>query len=275
MSMLYKYLPSKRVDVLEKLKIRFSPLRSLNDPFENLPLIEIGEEKEDRISEIISGLDELWSNTDEIEKTQENKQVLEESKIELLRNLDEKTNAHVVGQGLMSWLGDNFGVLSLSRTESNLLMWSHYAEEGKGIVLGFDEDHIFFRQRNREGNPTRPIPVVYSGKRRRIVPGEERYYEKLLCEKPLHWAYEEEERLFCTFSSKDGAIGKDEYGQDIVLSELPKETIASIYLGYHVSDPTENRVFEALNANEIDCRVYRSQLCHDEYRVRFDEVEST
>jgi len=271
--MLYKYLPSKRVDVLENLKIRFSPLPSLNDPFEHLPLIEMGKAKEDLISEVIEGLDELWSNTDDIEKTEENRKLLEQTKIYLLHDIDEKTSAYAVGQELMSLLGDNFGVLSLSRTETSLLMWSHYAEAGKGIVLGFNDEHIFFRQKDMNGNSTRPIPVVYTTKRRRIVPGEERYYEKLLCEKPLEWAYEEEERVFGTFLSKEEAIGKDEYGQDVVLSGLPKETIRSVYLGYNVSKETEQRVYKAINRNEIGCNLYRSYLCQEEYRVKFELVK--
>lgn len=32
--MLFKYLPAERIDVLENLRIRFTPLLSLNDPFE-------------------------------------------------------------------------------------------------------------------------------------------------------------------------------------------------------------------------------------------------
>ena len=50
--MLFKYLPAERIDVLENLKIRFSPLGSLNDPFEAQPLIDLGEEREQQINTI-------------------------------------------------------------------------------------------------------------------------------------------------------------------------------------------------------------------------------
>ena len=43
--MLYKYVEEDRVDILEKLKIRFSPFTSLNDPFEAYPLIDMSVEK--------------------------------------------------------------------------------------------------------------------------------------------------------------------------------------------------------------------------------------
>jgi hypothetical protein len=270
--MLYKYFPPERVDVLEKLKIRFSPLQSLNDPFEQTPLINIDKVREDFIFETVREFDACWFNSDPAERTKENRKLLDKIKIESIRASEEILNPYAVGQGVVSLLGDNFGVLSLSRAENSLLMWSHYADEGKGIVLGFDDDHTFFHQRDMKGHISRPIPVVYSVKRKLIVPGEEKYYEKLLCEKPLEWVYEEEERLFRTFSHKSGSESKDSYGQDVVLSELPKETILSIYLGYNVSKQTEIRVFQALKSNQIKCKIYRARLCRHEYKIVFDSL---
>jgi len=270
--MLYKYLPSERVDILEKLKIRFSPLPSLNDPFESLPLIENSKEKNEVISSAFSELEEIWRSTDENLKNEENRKLLEETKNDITCYA-EKITSNTVGQGLMSLLSDNFGVLCLSRTEKNLLMWAHYAEEGRGIVIGLDDAHVFFREKDMQGNDTRPVPVAYSQKRRRVLVGEERFYEKLLCEKPFDWAYEEEERLFRFFLSKDGVIGKDVYNQDIVLSELPRETIKSVFLGYRSSDLTEHRAIEAVKNNKIDCKIYRSYMCSSEYILKFDEVK--
>lgn len=273
--MLYKYLPIERVDVLENLAIRFSPLMSLNDPYECQPLIDMRNEKNALIDKLIGELNDLWAHTNEEEKIPTNQRILEDTKKELIDNINTRTDSYVVGQELMSLLGDNFGVLSLSRTGSSLLMWSHYASEGKGIVLGFDDEHSFFRQRDMEGNITHPIPVVYSDKRRKVTPGEDRYYEKLLCEKPLDWAYEEEERLFRTFLTKAGSIGKDPYGQNIVLSALPKEAIKAVYIGYRADEKTKKRVLAAIKNNSIECVIYSSSICKDEYRIKFSEINIT
>lgn len=270
--MLYKYLPSERVDILEKLKIRFSPLPSLNDPFESLPLIETFKEKNELISSAFAELEEVWRNTDESLKNEVNRKLLEKTKNDITYYANEQISPNAAGQGLVSLLSDNFGVLCLSRTEKNLLMWAHYAEEGRGLVIGFDDSHVFFNKKDMEGNDTKPLPVTYSQKRRRVIVGEERFYEKLLCEKPIDWAYEEEERLFL-FLSKDGVIGKDVYNQDIILSELPRETIKSVFLGYRSSDLTEHRAIEAVKNNKIDCKIYRSYMCSSEYRLKFDEVK--
>ena len=32
----------------------------------------------------------------------------------------------------------DYGIISLTTNNNNLLMWSHYADEHKGIVIGFD-----------------------------------------------------------------------------------------------------------------------------------------
>jgi len=269
--MLFKYLPIERVDVLENLKIRFSPLASLNDPFECQPLVDMKNECSQLLEQIHSGLDELWEHTANEEKTEENRTFLEKKRAELVSDVKEKTNSFVVGQELMSLLSDNLGVLSLSRTENNLLMWSHYADEGKGIVIGFDDEHSFFKQQNLAGRSTRPIPVVYTNKRSKIVPDEDRYYEKLLCEKPRDWAYEEEERLFRVFLSKGDSLTKDAYGMDVILTDLPKTAIKAVYLGYSISEQTKTRTLAAIKSNEILCKIFQARVSLDEYKIEFSD----
>ncbi|KZK66797.1 hypothetical protein A1L58_05145 [Shewanella baltica] len=273
--MLFKYLPIDRIDVLENLKIRFSPLMSLNDPFECQPLIDMKNERDMLLQQMLFDLNELWENTAIEDKTEENRKILEKTKAELIANVQKKTHSFIVGQELIANLSDNLGVLSLSRTEDNLLMWSHYADEGQGLVIGFDEEHEFFKQESLAGQPTRPIPVVYTNKRSKVVPGEERYYEKLLCEKPRDWAYEEEERLFRAFLSKEGCLGKDAYGADVILTDLPKNAIKAVYLGYYTTEDTKKRVISAIKANEISCNIFQASVSLDEYKIEFRDHVST
>ncbi len=84
--MLYKYMPCERVDVLEKLKIRFSPLPSLNDPFESKPLIDITVERNELVSDMETNIEELWSNTSSHVKTEANRRMLERKKNELINH---------------------------------------------------------------------------------------------------------------------------------------------------------------------------------------------
>jgi hypothetical protein len=271
--MLFKYLPSERVDVLEKLKIRFSPIVSLNDPFECQPLIDIEEVINSISNEQIIDLDKLWVNTNQNEKTEDNKKIYEKERLKVVDMYKNKYNPYLFGQTVVEDIKDLIGILSLSRAGENLLMWSHYAEEGKGIVLGFDDDHEFFKQPGLDGKSTRPSSIVYTTKRSKITYSDISLYEKMLCEKPFNWAYEEEERLFRYFKNREGNTEKkDNYGMDIVLSDLPKEVIKSVYLGYQISYVTKYEALSEIEFNKIPCKVYQARISETEYKIEFDLI---
>lgn len=273
--MLFKYLPKERVDVLENLKIRFSPLKSLNDPFESLPLIDIEHKVETAVEDLLKELDEIWEKTPISEKTPKNKQFLEQSRQAAYEGARSAMEPSKVGQGLMDIISDNFGVLSLSRSNTSLLMWSHYTDSNTGYVIAFDENHDFFRQYDLKGNIVRPMPVIYTEKRSYVNENQHNWYQKLLCEKPLEWAYEEEERLFLTHVNKNASLGKDEYGMDIILTSIPKEAISSIYLGYSCSSETQKNIVSALEEHNINKPVYRAVMSKKEYKIEFEAVQST
>lgn len=270
--MLFKYLPVDRVDVLEKLEIRFSPLLSLNDPFESQPLIDIKNKIDEVLQQQLENLDEIWDKTTIEEKTPENRKLLEEKRYEVIANAENITNPFSLGRKLIDFLNDRFGVLCLSRTEDSLLMWSHYADQGRGLVIGFDDQHDFFKQPTLSGRLTKPMPVIYTNKRSKVIPNEEKYFEKLFCEKPRDWAYEEEERLFRLYLNKKDGIGKDIYGMEIILSYLPKDAIKAVFIGYNSTEETKKKIFAAIKQHNITCSLFQSRVSLNEYKIEFDEI---
>lgn len=42
-------------------------------------------------------------------------------------------------------LSQNIGIFSLCKSENNEHMWTHYASEGRGIAISFNEEHAFFK----------------------------------------------------------------------------------------------------------------------------------
>jgi len=270
--LLFKYLPIERIDVIQNLKIRFTPLISLNDPFEALPLVDLSDVESELMLSIEKDAEELWNSAAKHEQTKENKLLLEEQKSILLNSVKENVAPEVAGKELMSLLDEKFCILSLSRTEKSLLMWSHYASSNTGYVIEFDESHDFFRQKDMEGSITKPIPVIYSEKRFKRSSNEHDYYQKMFCSKPLEWAYEEEERLFRTFLSMDSAIGTDEHGKNINLLNIPKDCILGVYIGYKASKKTEEKIIAAVNRHDIDCKIYKSGIHSTEYKMIFREI---
>lgn len=66
----------------------------------------------------------------------------------------EKMNSYIIEA-----LSCNIGILSLSKTDNNENMWTHYASEGKGIAITFKKEHLFFLQ-----NPA--LDVSYTPEKR-------------------------------------------------------------------------------------------------------------
>jgi hypothetical protein len=48
----------------------------------------------------------------------------------------------------------DIGIVCFSRTFNNILMWAHYADEHKGIVLGFDQNFFPFKVARNVNYPT-------------------------------------------------------------------------------------------------------------------------
>jgi hypothetical protein len=85
--------------------------------------------------------------------------------------------------------GRTIGVTCFSEKYNNILMWSHYADEHKGMVLGFNPSSQLM-QKNKL------FRVDYRSERVEIDPSEEvRYVEAVLKRKSEDWEYEAEWRL--------------------------------------------------------------------------------
>ena len=107
----------------------------------------------------------------------------------------------------------NTGILSLTRTPTNPLMWAHYADKHQGIVIGIDVVQAGFTNEKTNLVPAQYGSVIYVSCRQKqpffsqpgtglVVGGTYHFphdhYEKLqrlFLHKPLCWSYEEEVRV--------------------------------------------------------------------------------
>ncbi|QXC09911.1 DUF2971 domain-containing protein [Aeromonas sp. FDAARGOS 1408] len=121
MNTYYKYTKFYGLDYLKDITVRLSSPSSLNDPFEKYFTKEVRTELLNRASEIF--IDE--------NKTGKTK------------------SAPYINYKIISSIWA-YGIVSLSETHRNLLMWSHYADEHRGICIGFNEDFM-------ESEKERPI----------------------------------------------------------------------------------------------------------------------
>lgn len=99
---------------------------------------------------------------------------------------------------------NQYGIVSLSETSRNLLMWAHYANEHSGVCIGYKEDFLDSLKKPEESNHSghfKPIKVRYDNLRYdpsdneeiSITTPSERCF-KILTTKSDEWIYEKEHR---------------------------------------------------------------------------------
>lgn len=158
---------------------------------------------------------------------------------------------------------ENYGILALTRTATNPLMWAHYADEHRGAVVEIDTHIARLTDEDTNFIPAQFGSVIYS--RRRLenqylsnfktgvsVGGEHRFridhYEKwqrIFLTKSLDWSYEEEVRVIKCLKGINENCKKNESGnfeimgvknnKSIFCFRIPRSGIISLTVGARVA----------------------------------------
>jgi hypothetical protein len=106
---------------------------------------------------------------------------------------------------------NSVGVLSLSATDRNILLWSHYAAGHTGLCLKFEAaDHTPFFGR--------ALPVTYMASYPEIsvVSSASEHVDAFLLTKAIDWAYEKEYRII----DHDYGAGDKKYPSELLLGVI-------------------------------------------------------
>lgn len=89
---------------------------------------------------------------------------------------------------------NKFGIISLASRKDNILMWSHYGDEHRGMVIELDEENALLKQRfDVDAERDLAHDVIY--RKNRINNFDKNRIFLPYIEKSLEWAYEEEKRI--------------------------------------------------------------------------------
>ncbi|MDQ6786886.1 MAG: DUF2971 domain-containing protein [Acidobacteriota bacterium] len=231
--LIYKYTSSFAGKlIVENGSIRFSQVEVLNDPFELAPSLD---KFKSTIKNFVRNTQEFKDNTKNmtfIEKEASIQRIVQPSIDEILKQTKESV------------------VLSLTKTPDNPLMWSHYADSHKGVVIGFDYDNYFFHQ-TEHPQITCSYDVNYSDVRPEFFDFVNFWnmnvsvddYRNMLLTKSIEWKYEEEVRMFAhPTAATNKKQGKD--GFDIYLFDFPKECLKKIIFGSLMSASEKTKIAE-------------------------------
>lgn len=182
---LYKYRPINEFTfkIFETHSLFFASPNSFNDPF-------------DCAFNVVNTDLELMQLKEVIEEVQ--KKAPEYSVKDLPKEMPIEIRKELIGYTLNSFRSE-FAILCFSLRSDNILMWSHYAQDHKGICLEFDFEptdmtHFMSTTGSSSG------PVEYSKKMVevdfiKVVKSIDENFEKAFYVKNSDWSYEEEFRF--------------------------------------------------------------------------------
>ena len=155
---------------------------------------------------------------------------------------------------------DSRGVLSFSTTWKSVLMWSHYADEHRGICLEFDTGEL---------QHDRLAPVEY--RKGRSVLASDLYAWKLLGD------LEAEKRAFSThFYSKAPDWRYEKEWRDITDQPCSRGDyrISGIYFGFRCDYAIKVAIVKMLGI-ETDVKLFEVALARSSFRLRRIEVDAS
>jgi hypothetical protein len=250
---LYKYFPPERSAFLKELLLRFTPPGSFNDPFDSFPAFYGFDETliSAKINKAVSDIafNIALESSSEFER-QRKLSVLPQAN-EILRKhyLSNPSRLDDVFAGLhRKRVNSDIGILCLCDSPKSVVMWSHYAREHKGFVVGFESRDGFFSHQ-----PNDPIDigvlnlVNYSKSRplidvRTIKEGEN--LPDILFTKNEEWSYEKEWRIIRFL--KDADEVRDE---NVHLFRMSPVAVHEVILGSNSDEFVRNSLLEAVKHN--------------------------
>ncbi|AWB69076.1 DUF2971 domain-containing protein [Saccharobesus litoralis] len=248
---LYKYLTTENALRVLDGTVRFTQPGAFNDPFEMVPELHVPEDFEPK--DISISFDPIAPRR-------------QPSVGELAVDFESDHCNDVNSRKILSELNQSFGILCLSKNESSLLMWSHYAGEYSGAVIEFDEKHEFFMGLididYRENRPKKDISSYLSGEP--PIPIAE------LCVKPKDWEYEKECRIVRNLSDCK-EVG--EYnGFPVYVLDVPSAAIKSITLGERMPVESQREIWHKIKNTNISLSL--AAIANRGYEFRKEPIKS-
>jgi hypothetical protein len=256
--------------VLNDLEIRASIPNALNDPFELSPNIDATQFTEKRCKTLLRK-DDFIEDAYQREGRKRGFYSKKEFKRWYLKDLPRRAarllskvprNVESVRQDFADSFSKYWRLVCASLVHDSVLMWSHYADNHTGLVIGFDTTKVPFSQIGDDCWLT----VSYSDKKPDYIHShKERTFRRnmfsVAATKATGWAYEEEIRIVLA----DTAIREGRF------LPLTPESIAVVYYGCRISSADKRAVEACLKQTKFQ-HVDRRQAALDEhgYALHFD-----
>ena len=212
----FKYASIERaIQIITEQSLYFSSPLDFNDPYECMPAIQ---KHDDRFN-----IDSLADKTSQ-------------------RDYIEHLENEILG-------GRKIGIVCLSETDENTIMYAHYSQNHEGLCLGFEVD--IYDNRSARTDPFLALQVIYD----RTYPvlsgnqdSKEQFKKMFLC-KHKNWRYEKEWRIvnFLIDNEKDRLMEFQNYMplKKVVLGIKTKPYVKRLIKALKIEMNMEFEIFKA------------------------------
>lgn len=275
-NLLYKYCSeSGGKSILELMELRLPFASDVNDPFDCSPFFYCSDDYKDfekRVSGAFQRLGEtlkpeiafdLWR---QVESGELKSSLIQKSK-EMMDEFNSKTC-----------------LISVSKNPNNLMMWAHYTNCHKGVVIEIDFDILL----GEKGPGILMHPVLYSYERPRIDilidPDDKKAWSDQFANVPLvksiGWSYEHEYRTVFPSDEieefqKQGFMfyKTHENGKGNYYFKLNPKAIRSVRCGLYASDELKKFILNLKKQESLShLKVYSVTLSTSEYKFIMTEL---
>lgn len=263
---LYKYMTLERgIQVLGDGLLRFTQPTAFNDPFELNPSFDLMSKAE------LAALPDVPDKPGMKYLTPE---ALQSMFAAVMPGLQTLMESHAGQEGAYSLrnndlaqltLDQKYGVICLTESPDNLLMWSHYGHSHFGVALQFDVSHPFFSQERPEGELGNLAAVEYSDERP-ILSHSTLHSPVVLYRKSTAWSYEKEWRMLKQLVEADEKIETMPF--PIYLFRVPFQAITGIVLGVSMAHEQRVQVMELCQQEHLKhVEIFQTRLSDDKYEL--------
>ncbi len=164
------------------------------------------------------------------------------------------------------------GILCLTESFDNLTMWSHYADNHKGFVLGFnpeknitDPAKCFIKLKKINYTYNRPS-ITYFDFSKDKKTRKHNLINDIFYTKGKDWAYENEWRQVNKLSDADKIIEDKVY-----LFNYNIESVESIYLGWNMNKENELEILNCVK--DLSLSVFKMKLHPESYCLEKQQLK--
>ncbi len=262
--------------------IRFTQYGDFNDPFELNPNIDKLSE-EDEIRKLVEK-DFVKLIKEEYEKNPLIKTFIsKEVFIQIAKGKEEAIKNLVVGMEpkvvqmlpgmLQKTTNSLMGALSLSEVYDHELMWSHYADEHRGFVIGFDSTHDFFNQEKSKDDELRHLRKMEYRNSPPVITLMKTNATEVFFIKSIKWEYENEWRMLLPLADSKKCIDKTPY--PIHLFEFSTQAINCIILGSRSFETLQKEIQTLLKHDNFShIKLFRAYLDNSSFGINIKEEKS-